>query len=360
MNIDLLLGTLDVADEPGIDTFDPRLTDIASLIEKGEYNRAATEAETIIADGIYDIRVIGYFLYGVFLEQGIVGLADLFHCLVGLFQDNWEAVGPVRKREKHVQTSLNWLIKMLDRKLNYEESKKSDVWDLWLETSSSDDLEQALNQWDALRQAIAERLAEEAGVVMDGLMKIQNWLRSFQQLVYTEPEPVDDDEEFAQEEDDEAQYDAPDDSPAVAKPGKPDDGAVTTPDAVMVEGSHHLKILLKKLAAFESLVAARQFEKSAIVADDLNTIMANFDPKRYFPKLFSKYTLLRALHIGDITPYDQSKVTVEWQALQQLYEVDLEHFIAMDADIAFVTPPSGQQLQEGGDSPEEETDDYYD
>ena len=128
----------------------------------------------------------------------------------------------------------------------------------------------------------------------------------------------------------------------------------------MVEGSHHLKILLKKLAAFESLVAARQFEKSAIVADDLNTIMANFDPKRYFPKLFSKYTLLRALHIGDITPYDQSKVTVEWQALQQLYEVDLEHFIAMDADIAFVTPPSGQQLQEGGDSPEEETDDYYD
>lgn len=338
MSVDLLKGTLEVADHPGIDTFDPRFTDIASLIENGEYIPAAAQAQAVIAEGIYDIRVIGYFLYGVFVEQGVVALADVFHCLARLFGENWEAVGPVQKREKHAQTSVNWLIKILDRKLNREESKKGDVWDSWLEAASSDDLQQALDQWDAFRLAAAERLAEDAGDTMDSMMKIQSWLHAFQQLVYTEPDPMDESGESAGEKD-EAKSDAPDHT-AIAS-------AAGDPDAVMVEGSYHLKTLLKKLAAFESLVTDRQFAKAAIVADDLDTIMAAFDPKLYFPKIFSRYTLLRAQNIGEIVPFDQSKVTVEWQALQQLYEVDLNHFIAMDADIGFATPASGPHSQYG-------------
>ena len=77
MNIDLLNTTLEVTEDPGLDMIDPRLLDITSLVENGEYEEAATQAEQILEEGAYDIRITGFFLYGVFLERGLgVGIGQ--------------------------------------------------------------------------------------------------------------------------------------------------------------------------------------------------------------------------------------------------------------------------------------------
>ena len=96
---------------------DPRFMDITTLVENGDYEEAATQAEGILAEGAYDIRITGYFLYGVFLEQGLGGLTAILQCLTKLFTENWDAVGPVKNREKHAQTSLNWFLRQLVKNL---------------------------------------------------------------------------------------------------------------------------------------------------------------------------------------------------------------------------------------------------
>ena len=72
MNIELLNNTLEVAENPGLDTFDPRFGDITTLVENGDYPDAAAQAEEIMKEGIYDIRITGCFFYGHFLEEADV------------------------------------------------------------------------------------------------------------------------------------------------------------------------------------------------------------------------------------------------------------------------------------------------
>ena len=317
MNIDLLNTTLEATEDPGLDMIDPRLLDITSLVENGEYEEAAAQAEQILEEGAYDIRITGFFLYGVFLERGLGDLNVIFECLTRLITENWEAVGPAKNREKHAQTSLNWLLRQLTKKLQYEEGRDSDVYQQWIAEVSSDDVQAALEASGELQNGLSETLEDQAEPLLDGLSKVNEWLAAFQRLVYREPEPeMDEEEEFEPE---------AEEKPAerVAPMGAPIAGV-----AVPVEGSYHLQLLLKKMEVFSRLIEKEEFPKAAIVADDINQIIADFDPRIYFPKMFSRYSLLRAHNIGELNASEGHKGSLEWQTMQDLYKVDLDSFFS--------------------------------
>jgi hypothetical protein len=99
-----------------------------------------------------------------------------------------------------------------------------------------------------------------------------------------------------------------------------------------VEGSHHLKVLMKKLEAFDTLISAQKYASAAIVSDDINAIIANFDPRIYFPKLFIKFILQYTANINNLVAYAEYKDSVAWHALQELYKIDLESFVDFDPD----------------------------
>lgn len=327
MNIDILNTTLEVTENPGLDIIDPRLMDIAGLVENAEYMEAAVQAEQVLEEGRYDIRIAGYFLYGVFLEQGVGAMAAIMGCLANLLTENWEALGPVKNREKHAQTSLNWFLRQLAKKLQYEEEKESDVYQGWVDEVSSDDVEEALEASEEFQRALGMTLEDLAEPLLESLPKVNDWLRTFQRVVYREPEPEPEmEEEYEPGEEVEA-------APAAPSP-------LTADDAVLAEGSYHLGLLQRKMVAFERLLAKEQYPKAAIVADDINNIIANFDPRIYFPKIFSKYSLLRALNIGELTAFGENRGSVEWQTMEDLYKVDLEGFVSLDADIQFSSPPA--------------------
>jgi len=132
MKIELIQGTLEVGEKPGLDITDPRFSDIATLVQEGSYLEAAAGAEAILKENIYDIRMIGYFLYGHFLEEGIPALTDIYRSLSDLLSENLEALGPTRNRARHIQTILNWLVRQILKTLQYEEGRKSRLYEDWV------------------------------------------------------------------------------------------------------------------------------------------------------------------------------------------------------------------------------------
>ena len=164
MNMDILLGqTLEVSEQAGLESFDPRFTDIATLVQKGDYLAAAERSGALLEQGIYDIRIIGYFAYGVFLEQGFSGFASIFEALTWTMANNWEAIGPVRRRETHVLNSLKWLFSQLIKKLNYEENKKAETWNAWIEETDTELVQTAIDALVAFQKQVALSLGNQAG-----------------------------------------------------------------------------------------------------------------------------------------------------------------------------------------------------
>lgn len=336
MNLDLFNQTLEVAEHPGLDTTDPRLDDISTSVEQGQYLEAAAQVEAVYTEGIYDVRILGFFMYGAFLEGGMGSLKDIFNSLTGILRDNWPAFGPVSKKEKHAQTSLRWFANQLLKKSQYEETTKGETWNKWISEVSSDQVQDVLDAAEAFQRVLGSVLEDAAGPILDALTKVIKWLKSFQQIVYREPAPEPEAEPEPVEEE-EAQADEPEsEEPSAPSQRKPSQAPgsfytpVSSPDegAAFAEGSYLLKLLMKKMEAFDQLITEEKFPRAALVADDINEILAAFDPKLYFPKLFARFSLLLALHIGDLSAYEENKESVEWKALKEFYKVDLEGFVS--------------------------------
>ncbi|SEM09530.1 hypothetical protein SAMN04489760_10427 [Syntrophus gentianae] len=333
MNIELIQGTLEVSESPGMETTDPRFSDIATLVQEGNYEEAATLAEAILAEKIYDIRIIGYFFYGHFIEGGVAALAEISLSLADLLSENLEALGPVRNRGKHLQTSLNWLTKQIFRTLQYEEEKKSDLYEEWVSGVSSDQVQEALDAGDSLRRILGPVLEDAATPILEGLTKITDWLKAFQRLVYRESEAEPAEETgFEVEEETAAQDRMEQELRRKEKRRFHPSGPEAGEETAGLEGSYHLKMLIKKLEAFDDLIAEKKFSSAAIVADDINAIIANFDPRIYFPKLFLNFALNSAGHINDLAAFAEYRETVAWQAMQELYKVDLESFVRFNPE----------------------------
>jgi len=347
MNIELLNRTIEPAENPGLETTDPRLADIIALAQNGDYQGSAAQAQAVFEEDIFDIRIVGFFLYGIYLETDIVALYDIFQTLIRLFQENWEAIGPAKKREKHAQTSINWLIKQLSKTLQYEEDKNSDNWNRWLKEVTSDDVTQIIEAGDELQETLESILEDASRPLLEGLLKIKEWLTNLQQLVYQEPEP-------------EVEPETESDEPESQQPIETIDQKAVSPamisaDDTVVAGSYHLRILLNKIEVFEQLINEKKFIMAALVAEDINDIVANFDPKVYFPGLFSKYSYLLAMNISKLSSFDGQKNTVEWQAMKELYKVDLNSFITFDTDNI---DPEFFQVREADTGDEDYDEDY--
>lgn len=348
MNIDIINTTLEVTENPGLDTLDPRFGDITTLVENGDYPGAAAQAQEILEEGAYDIRITGFFLYGHFLEEGVGAVTTIFECLTNLLTENWEAIGPVKNRERHAQSSLSWFLRQLHKKLQYEEGKERDVWQQWTETVSSEDIQEALDASEVFQKALELTLEDQAGTVMEGLAKVNDWLGTFQKIVYREPEP-EPEEEPDPEEEIESSPNEVESTETITMPSDP-----AYDETAFAEGSYHMGLLMKKMKSFERLIEKEQFSKAAVVADDINDIITHFDPRIYFPKMFSKYSLLMALNIGELTAFEEYKGSAQWQTMQDLYKVDLDSFVGLDADMTLSSFPSEGGYPAGDSGHEEE------
>ena len=323
MSLDVLKGTFEVAENPGMDTLDPRFAEVTSHVTNGDYAAAATQAQAITSEKVYDVRLIGYMLFGHFVEVGVGGLHDVFTVLNAMVGENWPAVGPAKNKEKHTKNSLLWFSKQLVRKLNYQEEKQGPGWQQWTNTVTSDEAQETADLIACFHRLIGPVLDDQAKPVMDAVKKIENWMRSFAKAVYKEPEVEAEPEQEEVAEEPQAAA-----APATDIPQQQVvTGTAISGNLPVVEGSIHLVELMKKMAAFEKLIQDEKFIHAALVADDINSTIENFDPRIFFPDLFKNFSRLFAVSINELAEAEDARETIAWKAMEAFYHVDIDEFV---------------------------------
>lgn len=322
LDLKLLDKPLTAAENPGLDTLDPRFQEIAGLVENGDYAKAAEQTEALIREDILDVRVIGYYLYGIFSERGLGSLGDILGVISRLFGENFEAVGPAKKRDVHFQSGIGWFLNRIVKRLGDEEKKKGDDWNAWIGAVNAETAGAYLEKSDALNKAMLAKM--QSPKLSDPLKKLQDWLKAYQKLVYVPEKPA------------EKPAEAPKEEKAEAKPGGAAaarggaavaGGEQVVFDRPMAEGSFHLQELIDRLKAFEVLCQRKQFEKASLVAAEIAATIEKFDPRLYFPRLFAGYSSLLAQHFDAISKHWENKEQPAWKAQEQLLRVDLAAFV---------------------------------
>lgn len=312
MNLEALALPESPEPNPGMDTLDPRWGDISGLVQEMKFQEAAAASEALLAEGIYDIRLMGYLCFGAFGEGGLVALGKSFDALSTVLTDGWTRVGPPEpKRDKTTASSLTWLFKQLHRALQWEEENHSAKWNTWSKMLP-EELEQVLSAGLLLEQALGVALADRAPPVIELFAKVRDWLREFRNVVAKPEEP------------------APEAAPeAEAAPASETADRRPAEGSEAVEGSLALRALIRKMEAFEKLVREEKLAQARIVADDVTEVLGAFDPTVYFPKLFAGFLRLMATHVNDMLPFEDERDSPAWRARVALYRADLDAFLEL-------------------------------
>lgn len=135
-------------------------------------------------------------------------------------------------------------------------------------------------------------------------------------------------------------------------------GAATTlaaeraaPREVTLRISAQFVLLQERLAAFASLLQARQYLRASLVAEDIQNTLEAFDAPTYFPGLFAEFFVGCAEHAGELSQFGSGAGDPRWQALTRLYRTDLERFLALErpgGEAGTASMPSAEDGDHGG------------
>lgn len=290
-----------------------RMTDSA---DRGDYIEAANKAAALLGKHVYDIRVIGYYLFGVMLEQGIGHLPTLVKRVHTLLTDDLADLTPSQKKERAIDVTLHWLFQTMAERCRYHATQHDATWQQWLSQLHprlAGDIAQALDRLSAEMQQLVEEPR-----CLGPISRLRRWV--MEDLPRTRPV----------------------ETPAapVVAPG-PSTGAVATdnvaqasapaaaPAAVARDAAESpaMQLLMRKLRAFETLIERGDMSKAALVASDIKQTIESFDPLVYLPGLFSTFFKLLSQSTGELLPHWEELHSPAGQALQSFYRVDLDGFL---------------------------------
>ena len=313
MYVDALNKTLAVSDNPGLDTFDPRLSEVTTTVQTGDFTTACNQIVELFNDQEYDIRLIGYLAFGDFIEGGVKVIPDILSGLNIALDNNWDAFGPIKNKEKHARSFLTWFLKNLMKVLEHAQSEHGGRWTNWLETTDASITNAMVTNLTQLMETIQSRLGGEADKISEGLAKFRNWATNFNDM-QTVAQAVEPEKETV--------VDGP-----PSDGGSSNDGLETTMNTGSTQGSTLLAELILKMEAFSTLVSQERFSKAAIVAADIEETLSNFDPALYFPSLFAAYKKDMAINVSEVLEHLDLKDSPQWSAMENYYRVDLKGFL---------------------------------
>lgn len=324
-------GMIDLAVE------DSSVHRVSQLAHRGEVLEAARQAEALLADRVYDMRIIGYFLFGVFLERGLGYLPDLLRRLRDLLGDDFSALGPNRKKMRVVDAVLLWLFQSIDARIRFHAEFRDETWQAWL-AASKPSLSMSISDAAAEVQIAANARLDDPQCLA-ALARVQRWASSdLGRALSRQGRPT------AGWQSSEPSVElAPEESGAAPISPVAPHAARSTRTTLVGTGqapaqsrtaasesagsSPAMAALLAKMRTFETLIGRGDHAKAAIVANDIRQIIDNFDPVVYLPQLFAEYFKVLHRAIADIAPHWQASGSPSWHALEQLYRTDPDAFL---------------------------------
>ncbi len=299
---------------------DDRLLEICDLYGARSFGDAHARCDGIIADKVYDFRLIGIHVFCIFWRDGPSTVKPAFEALHTYLRDHWDEVGPERHRRKVISLGVESLIDNMTSTLNYWQTQGSEAFQSWIDEATRESLEETIESLQRLHELPEEHLSPD--VVNVQLPKLTQILRGIQKSLPSRDEAtesMDDNEATA------GPSEAPQPTPDSKGRAASTPGAL--PAAMHGEMSAELAMLLKKIQAFETLVEAKRFERAAMVADDIQSAVENFDPRKYFPSLFADFYADLVQNFDQISSFWARRDSADWAVLQQLYDVDLDTFV---------------------------------
>jgi len=354
---DLLDRRLAASHAPEDSTSASRIAHAAQLADRGDHAAAAREAAELIGAEVYDVRLIGFYLFGVFLQRGAPCLPAALGRVATLVTDELAALRPTRRKLPVVSSATTWLFENLSARLQFHTQQRDATWESWRDASSAalvDDIVAG-----CARLTLALEAVIDAPQAATSLARIRRWANDDLRRALVrrdapalptpgssparvEPAPPDDGRDDPPDDhgpDEPGLADPPDVRPA-RRPAGPPAPPVTTrgprsgrppspaaaPEPAVAVGSPALAALQAKLAGFQDLVARGELAKAAVVASDVRALLANFDPVVFFPAIFAGY--FKALHhvVDELTPYLDSADQPAWHALDSYYRADMHGF----------------------------------
>lgn len=331
------LFSADTLQPPEEERSSAELDKVGDLVTRGAYTEAGQAAEKLLREGMRDVRLVGPLLFGAFLEKGLISIPTLFSSIHELLTKRWGAFGPRAKKELLADNSLRWLFKLVCKHVESHERLKDDVWKNWCEPHHHEPLLQALALSEPMLAALASTLPKGASV--PPFRQIVSWLQTFVQALAPQPPAPESELKPA--------------PPPEASPAKPAmTGAMEEPPAQalqppqdtapkeimpMLPISPALGLLMRKLQGFNALVDGGDFLKASVVASDVLATLEHFDPRIYLPALLTPFFTRLSTHAQDMEPLMRDTDSLSFRALHQLYQVDLDVFLA--PDVSMSQPP---------------------
>jgi hypothetical protein len=215
-------------------------------------------------------------------------------------------------------TGLRWLLKMLNKHLEHHERLKDGTWQRWRAPDNRVPLEQALALSEEIFSAfprVVPRNDCEAP-----FRRLTQWLEGHLQSLPAaagkeEPEAAGEEPEAVAAGEDRA---AP---PERLRPA-------AEPAGPWIPTSPALAQLMRKLAAFDALLEQGDHQRAGVVAADVLQVLEHFDPRVYLPSLFSRFFVGLSAHAEQVEPMMQGTESLAFRALDHLYRVDLDAFLA--------------------------------
>lgn len=304
---------------------DPALDRVISLAEHNQFIPAAEQAEQLWQQHVYDVRTLGFYLFGVFLEQGMLGLLRIAACIECTVTVNWPYVGPKDGKQHHLDMAMRWLFTNLLTHLRFHQKSAGELW------------QRHLQQWDlAPQQQILQSIAQVAvllGKVLPTAVSQShvNSLRSMLQALPTtklsQETPVAEDGPLA----DASQLSAGEGDLTAATFAHERDFRIRYPSPageLTLSPSFPLQTLIRRLAAFNQLARLGKFKQAAIIYKDIQYSIEHFDPRVYLPSLFAEYFSNIVAHSARLTESLHTKDDITAAALMELYRIDIELFMA--------------------------------
>lgn len=339
-DLSIYLNTTTPSSDEDLDASDDRLLEIIDLFEKRKLTLSANKATEMAEAGIFDIRPLSYVLFVTYYEEGIVALAAIFDVVLAILGPQRAMIGPQRNQASFFAKRLSWLWATMNDYLAYYRKENGADWKRMRQGLTTENLADILDRGKkiaaSLTDASQERVATTLASFMGEVRMLAAELEAAARASAAAPAGDDDaeeekgtdeastDEEESESEGEEASN--AESAPVVAKANRAGKRTVT------LEVSPAFLELLNKLKAFETLAEQGDLAKAAIVADDIQSIIENFDPRVHFPGLLSRFSELLAMHSETLGELLDNRDSFSWKTMAQFYKVDLEKFVAGDGN----------------------------
>jgi hypothetical protein len=315
------------------------LDEIMHLAQSAKYEPAALRAAELLESGCKDVRAFVVYALGVFAERGPASVPPLFDSISDVLSAIVPETPVSASTLRTTDTALRFGFRILKAHLDFDERRPEAARKPWTQRFESGSSAAVLRACADLRKAIHSLIEmpvcdAELGAVVERLeaycARNDRERRDARAVaVVGEPEP-----EPERGEPSPVEVGSANVPPQLAGPEPPrpepsfarraSDSEV---DPSLLVVSPALAQFIRKLEVFEQLVTSGSLGKAAIVAGDIRNVIAAFDPVVYLPNLLAPHFRLVSSSAEELSQYSAQSGTPAWQALEQLYRVDLDAFV---------------------------------